>query len=822
MALTHLLLRLALGRRLPITSGELRLAGPRAAITVRRDGFGVPHIDAENEPDALFAIGFCQSQDRAAQLELLWRIGRGRLAEWVGAAGLGADRMSRRIGFRRAAENQLAALDESSRGQMTAFAAGVNAGGITGLAKKPHEFALLGGEPSAWDAADVLAILKLQSLLLPSNWDVEIARLRILLADGPEAMLALDPSMSGLTPTVREGVEFLPSPRWREGLGVRGEASRVVELDPSPGGEAPPPSSQRGEGQDPTHLPHAPASPILDQLSADLAALQAYLPRGGGSNNWVISGSRTQSGKPLLASDPHLAPSAPPPWYLMHVRTPEWEAAGALFVGAPGFGIAHNGFCAWGVTAGLTDNTDLLIETLSPDGKSVRQADGSFAACEVVREVIRVKGQADVIEEVVVTPRGPVVSPLFPGIPLALSLRAVWLDPLPVSGFLTLQRARSFEEFRRSFAEWPFFPLNVVYADVNGTTGYQLVGQLPRRSSGSGLIPRPADRADAGWDGLLPFDAMPFLENPGPGSFATANNPVPGRPELGTDYCDIYRFRAITDALALGDKWSIEQCLALQLDVRSVPWEEMRDVVLALAPADADTRDGLDLLRAWDGRVEADSAAACVFELFAAEMCVRVAKAKSPTQWRAAIGEYGLGGAGHNLFTDRRVAHLVGLICDQPAGWFTSWPAELESALRAVVQTLRRDFGPGPAYWGWGHLRQLRLEHPLLGKHRWLGPAFNLGPVPCGGDCNTISQAGVRPAHPLEYTHNMCNLRTVFDLADLSKSRFVLCGGQSGNPWSKHHTDQLPLWREGESIAIPWEQGEVIRAARETLRLLPG
>ena len=158
------------------------------------------------------------------------------------------------------------------------------------------------------------------------------------------------------------------------------------------------------------------------------------MPRGGGSNNWVIAGTRTQSGKPLLACDPHLAPSAPPPWYLLHVRTPEWEAAGAILAGSPGFAIGHNGFGAWGITAGLTDNTDLFLETLGPDGKSVRQADGSFAPCEVVRETIRVKDGPDVVEEVLVTPRGPVVSPLFPGVPVALSLRAVWLDPLPVAG----------------------------------------------------------------------------------------------------------------------------------------------------------------------------------------------------------------------------------------------------------------------------------------------------------------------------------------------------------------------------------------------------
>ena len=774
MGLTRLLLRLALGRRRPVTSGDLRLRGPAGPVTIRRDGNGVPHIDAASESDACFALGFCQGQDRAAQLEVLWRVGRGRLAEWVGEKGLAADRLSRRVGFRRAAERQLPALADGPRAEVAAFAAGVSAGNTVGLRAKPHEFAILGGEPSAWDAADVLTTLKLLSFTLPSNWDVELARLRVLLADGPAALVALDPANVG--------------------------DAEAEAASRTPGHAA-----------------------VLARLESDLAALQAYLPRGGGSNNWVVAGSRTATGKPLLASDPHLAPSVPAPWYLAHARCPAWEAAGAGFVGTPGFGIGHNGFAAWGVTAGLTDNSDLFVETLGPDGRNTREADGTFAPCEVVREVIRVKGGSDVTEEVLVTRRGPVISPLAPDVPLALSLRAVWLDPLPVAGFLGLLGARSFEDFRRSFEQWPLFPLNMLYADAAGATGYQLVGQVPRRAAGDGQVPRPADVPGAAWEGLVPFDEMPHASDFAAGYFATANNPpeVAGGPFLGADYCDDYRVRAIREALAARDGWTVADCLALQQDVRCIPWEEVRAAVLSLTPSDAQAREALDLLRGWDGRTDSESPAACVFELFAAEMCARVARAKAPKSWPAVLGEGALGGVPHNLFTDRRVGHLVRLLREQPEGWFESWPAEMEEVLGDVVRRLRREAGPAPAFWAWGHLRQMRLDHALLGKHRWLGPAFNLGPVPCGGDCNTISQAGVRPAEPTAFTHNMANLRTVFDLADLSRSRFVLCGGQSGNPCSDHFADQFPLWREGESIPIPWLQAEVIRATTDVLRLLP-
>lgn len=784
MSLTHLLLRVALGRRLPITAGELHVPGPQAPITVRRDKYGIPHIYASSEADAMFAVGFCQGQDRTAQLEFLKRVAVGRLAEWVGPEGLDADRLSRRIGFRRCGEKQVAALDERGRTLLGSFAAGISVGNSKGLTVKPHEFAILGGAPSPWDTADVLAVLKLQSFMLPSNWDVEIARLRILLEDGPQAILDLDPIGA-----------------------ATGNKSLASELNSTP-------------------LPSHALSPAISSLMTDLAALQSYLSRGGGSNNWVIAGSRTQSGKPILASDPHLAPSAPAPWHLVHVSTPEWEAAGACLTGAPGIAIGHNGFAAWGVTAGLTDNSDLFVETLGADGKSVREADGKFVPCEVIRETIAVNGQPDVVEEVLVTPRGPVLSSLIKGVTQAIALRAVWLDPLPIDGFLSSPKAKSFEEFRACFDRWPLLPQNVAYADSTGAIGWFLIGQIPTRAGGHGLIPRPVDSPNTGWTGLVPFAEMPYVKNPEQGFWATANNEpnIPRTSEspwLGADYCEPYRVRTILDALAAHEGWTVEDCQALQCDVRSIPWEEIRDLVLSLKSTNQDTLEAQELLGAWDGHIEAESPAACVFELFAAELCVRVAKVKAPKSWRVVLGEGGLAEVNLNLFTDRRVRHLVHLLREQPDGWFRSWSDEMIDVLAFVIKKLRSSVGPGSEFWAWGHQRQLRLEHPLFGQHPWLSAAFNIGPVPIGGDCNTISQAGCRPANPTGFTHNMCNLRTVFDLGDLSKSKFVLCGGQSGNPWSDHYADQFPLWQAGEAITIPWYQAAVIREAKDTLRILP-
>jgi penicillin amidase len=602
------------------------------------------------------------------------------------------------------------------------------------------------------------------------------------------------------------------------------------------------------------------APDALDRLAADLATFQRFVPAGGGSNNWAIAGTRTASGKPLLASDPHLAPTAPPPWHLVHLTTPDWSVCGAAHAGTPAVTVGHNGSAAWGVTAGLTDNTDLFVETLGPGGRSVREADGSFTPCEVLTEVIRVKGRSDVTEEVPVTPRGPVLTPILGDVREAISLRAVWLDPLPAVGFLRATREKSFDGFRRHFAEWPALPLNVVYADVDGTTGWQLVGQLPRRAGGNGTLPLPADAPGVGWEKeLVPFEEMPFVTNPEQGYFATANNAprqrtggggqetdqgtgdrkqgtvqnrasggflspdsCPPSPFLGLDFLDPHRVSVILDELGKRADWDVTGCQQLQMSTRSLPWEELRPVVLALTPGDPNARDALALLREWDGHVSADSPAAAVYELFVAEMVVRVARAKAPNGWRFAVGEGGLGPDGYNLFVDRRVAHLVRLVREQPAGWFARpWPDEMADVLAGVVRHLRRAVGPGPAYWAWGHVRRLRPEHLLFKDSRLLGGAFNLGVVPIGGDANTVHQAACRPAHPTAFAHNIPSLRAVFDLANLAGSTFVLPGGQSGNPCSPHYDDLFGPWQAGEAVTLAWTQEQVIREAVDTLRLLP-
>lgn len=430
------------------------------------------------------------------------------------------------------------------------------------------------------------------------------------------------------------------------------------------------------------------------------------------------------------------------------------------------------------------------------------------------------KDNPDVVEPVAVTRRGPVISPLVPGLTRAISLCGVWLQPHPIRGLLDTPTARSFDQFRRAFAHWPTLPQNVVYADIEGTTGYQLIGQLPLRRASHGLLPRFASDPSTGWEGLVPFEAMPFEMNPPAGFRATANDPPMPSPTgawLGADFCDDSRATTIRTVLASASNWNVGDCQQLQRDVRSRRWTDLKPFVVTLVPTDPDTRLALDLLNSWDGQVSDESAAATVFELFVAGLCRRVCESLAPKSWELAIGGTGDGLLGYNLFSERRVQHLLGVLHDDPGRWSPT----IGSELSAAVGRLRREFGPGPAWWAWGAVRQLTPRHPLLGEVRVLGDVFSLPALSVGGDTHTVQQMGLRPVNPLAAPHMAPGLRAVFDTADWSRCRFALLGGQSGNPFSRHFADQLHPWEEGDGVPIPWTPAEVLRATVDTLRLTP-
>jgi penicillin amidase len=761
-----------LGRRLPPVDGTIAVPGLAAPVLIRRNRFGVPQIDAAGDTDAWFGLGFCQGQDRAFQLETRLRVARGTIAALIGRDGLEIDELSRRVGFRRHGERGLEVLSPPHRAGFEAFAAGVRAGVERGGGGRAHEFTLLRSRPSRFEAADALALLALQAFALASNWDVELARLRMLSLDGPEAVAALNP----------------PYP------------------------EDHPVSDRPG---------HA-AARTIDALAADLAAAGPLFAPGAGSNNWAISGTRTRSGRPVLANDPHLAPLLPAHWYLARVTTPDWTITGASVPGIPSFGAGHNGHAAWGVTAGLIDNTDLFVEEVGTDGASVKRGD-RFVPCESRSEVIEIKGADPVTITILETDRGPIVGPAFQGEFGALSMSATWLQVGSLGASLEVGRLRSLDDLRRTYASWPSVPLNIAYADAAGTIGWQLIGDAPRRGRGGGTIPLPAADPATRWtDGPLPSGDLPGITDPGEGFVATANNlPSSDGTYRGSDFLDGYRVSRITDLLASRSDWDVASSLAMQLDRYSIPWHRLRGAVLAAAESAGDLDEIGEMLRGWDGVLATDSAPATVFEVFVALLARAIAEAKAPNSARYALGAGFSPLIPFNSLVVRRVSHLVRLVDDRPEGWFAlGWDEALRAALRDARGLITARLGPDPTSWHWGQVRQVRFRHPL-GARPWLARIFDLGPVPHGGDANTINPAHVDPMDPLgNPDFAVASLRMVVDVGAFEHSRFALPGGQSGNPFSPHYADQLPLWEKGDGMTIAQDEVEVTRVTRHTLRLL--
>ena len=490
-------------------------------------------------------------------------------------------------------------------------------------------------------------------------------------------------------------------------------------------------------------------------------------------------------------------------------RTGSWPAPRSS--AGPAFPTGFNGHAAWGITAACTDSADLFWEELSADRRTARGPGGPEPVERIV-ETIPVRNAAAVVVEVLVTRRGPIVTGLVDGVSSALSMRATWLEPAPIRGFLDVQRARDFAAFRDAFRAWPGPSLNIVYADAGGHIGWQVVGTLPRRRVGNGMVPLPA--WEAGWEPEhLAFDDLPSTLDPPSGFVASANSApridAPDAPFLGVDWLDGYRAARIIEVLEGRSDWDVAGSMALQTDRFSVPWRDLRDVVLAAVEGPT-----ADLLRDWDGVVEAGSAAASVYELFVAQLACGMARAEAPNGWRWAVG----GGFGESVprtsFGARTLSHLVGRLGSGRG-------AELIApALARAGEILRERHGTDPAGWAWGEIRPLRLLHPL-GVRTPFDRMFNLGPVPLGGDANTPAQAGVHPLHPLANPAAIANHRTVIDLGNPERSRFVLAGGQSGNPLSPHYADLFELWQRGEGVPIAWTSQAVDEASIDRLVLRP-
>ena len=754
-----LVLRLWLRRFLPRRRGTVAVDGIHSQVTIRRDDYGVPTIEGSSLVDVLFGQGFAQAQDRLWQMELNRRLGEGRLAEIVGKEALRADIFLRKLGLRTAARSDLEALTEKEREHLDAFCAGVNAG-INSLKVLPVEFQLLKFSPQPWTPEDTLAWIQVMSMDLCANWEQELTRGEMLEKVSPEVAELLHLYQ-------REGACTVPP----------GESSKLV----------------------------------LDGLRELFQEARGFLPNSGlpgGSNAWVVSGSRTRSGKPLLASDPHLVGRVPSIWYESRLVSPELDVRGASFPGVPFIVIGSSPKVGWGVTNSYADTQDLYMERFSPDDPALYQTENGWERVSVRRERIVVRGAEDHVEEVECTRHGPI---LFRSKSLGLALCWMNFEPShPVQTLYQMNSATNCSQFKEALRTWQAPSSNFVFADADGNIGYIMAGQVPMRKKGTGLTPVPGWSGEYEWDGVIPFEELPQADNPACGYIVTANNPVVG-PEypyhLTWDWMSSTRAERIEELLLSQPQFEVEDFVSMQVDVHCATGLRFARLCGHHKFSREDAEKGQIWLSEWDGSGHPESGGMALYQV----ALLGVAKEVAHTVLGERLGSSLLGGSrnpfstlgGHGgrytvwvlqLFENdaayTRLQQLVPSLRDR---------AEiLEEHLGEAFNQLSKAYGRNPKYWEWGKLHRIQFKH-ALGSQPLLGMLLNSPTGSAGGDADTVFQTIVNPALPFEANAWCPSFRQVVEMTDPQEYRSVLPTGQSGHPGSRNYMDQFHLWCSGQT-----------------------
>ncbi len=749
---------------LPQTQGRLRLPDLTAEARITRDANGIPTIVASNDHDAAFALGFAHAQDRLFQMDLTRRLVAGRLAEWFGDRALNSDRFMRVLGLHGLAERQYALLSPELRAALDGYTAGINAFLKQRRGALPPEYYLLNATPAAWHNADSLAWGKLMSLMLAGNFRSELFHARLRNRLKPEELAVLFPPYPKDAPTA-----------YRDS---------TAGLDDG----------------------------ALRRLAA---ALPSWVGPRTASNNWVVSGQHTLSGKPLLANDPHLGFSAPSIWYLARIETPEGTRVGATAPSAPFVIIGHNARIAWGFTNTGSDVEDLFLEKIDPaDPTRYLTPDGS-QPFETRRETIFVRGGEPISFTVRATRHGPVLSDLGEPYPAAagtvLALQATWLaeDDRSPEALWGMTRAANWSEFRQALANFAAPQQNVVYADIDGNIGFIAPARVPVRAKGDGWTPSPGWTGEYDWTGFIPFDALPAAYNPPDGRIVTANNKVvpENYPYFLTREWEIpNRAERITDLLRDQAKQSPDTFAMIQADTLSFAATQLMPILLRTQATSARAKEALALLREWSGRMNRDEAAPLIFTAWLREI--------NRSLFAEKLGD--LFEPYWQLHPD--VVHSILTAhhdwCDESATP-PSCSAQLSTSLERALEQLVTTYGADPRKWRWGVAHEAQFTNqfwsnvPFLGRHLAVQ-------IPADGGFDTINR-GATPirsvTNPYADVHGS-TLRMIVDLADIDATRFMISPGQSGSPLSLHYDDLMQRWRDVTYVSLrPHPTGETLALA---------
>jgi len=751
----------------PQVEGVLTVRGTDDRIEVVRDRWGVPHVLASTAVDAFFGHGFVHAQDRLFQMEGARRTAAGRLSEIAGTATLAGDRLVRRVGLNRAARADAESLSGRDLELLSAYVRGVNEG-VRHLDALPPEFALLGDRFEPWRVEDTMLIGRLVMFGFAGNWNTELVRERLARDLGAELAAMLDPVH-------------------------------------------PPTSTVTGEAH-----PRA-ADALLQAYRAAFSGGLGALPGSISSNAWAVSGMRTPSGLPLLASDPHVDVALPGLFHVAHIRGGVFDLVGAGIPGIPGAAIGHNRSVAWGITAGMADVADCYIETFeSPSSRRYRTPEGWAEADEVIERIEVLDG--DTVEErVLVTRHGPVVSPALRGESRAIALRSSVVEGRDIATpFVALSRASTFAEANAAIDGWPSTTFNFVLASTEGDIGYRFVGQVPDRPANVGLFPQDG-ATSSGAPSFLPVASLPRLINPPSGAVASANNAPGGAHELGEEWCEPQRWERITELLAARERHDVASFCAIQNDRRSAHLVRLRDVVIARAAAPEQLRS---MIEAWDGTLEANSAAGALvhvaYRLLGNEMMERVAGGRGRITMGAAVD----GVPVNSAFAYRFQGMMIGAVEDASAPWFeddADRDQRLRGAIERAVDALTVACGD-PAKWTIGAMQTIPFRH-ALGDVPGLGAQWSRGQRAFGGDVNTVVQAQGSAWGTTNRVRIAPGYRQVVDLGDWDASVFMQPTGNSGIPGHPRYDDCIEEYVAGAYRPLLFNELAIRSAVESTLML---
>jgi len=760
---------------------NVKVSGLKSNVIVKRDGRGIPYIEAAADADLYFAQGFVTAQDRLWQMDLLRRVARGETAEIFGKAGLEQDKRWRKLGFAGIAEKNLKNLPPGLRSVLENYARGVNAYIATLDAKTlPPEFQILQYKPREWQPTDTIVIGKILQDSLSTTWQYDL--LRVTLSELPKEKF--DDIYNRKSPY--EVVLFQNDTAAERTAGNTADKKNIKVSE---------------FVKNSVKSVSSAASLEVEVRRNSLSRIGFYAEELAASNNWVISGKRTADGRAMLANDPHLPGAAPGIWYLTHLATPANRVSGVTFPGVPGIVLGHNEFIAWGATNVGPDVQDLYIEEFNAQNQY--KTPSGWENPVIRREEIKVRKnpvspetETEILE--VTETRNGVIFVEENGRRMALKWTARDPQSQDFGAFIGLNKAKNWQDFQNALQTYGGATQNFVYADTRGNIGWYAAGKIPIRRTGDGAFPYRGATGEGDWTGYIPFAELPHLYNPAEGFIVTANQRTVGflykYPQYTRDVDSPFRARRIYDSIAAKAKLTMDDSSAIQFDVLSIPHSNLAREVVTLNAA---SPESLETLKNWDGRMSPDSKAALLANEIRDVLTTKIRES-------FVVGKDGKPLRVGNGFIREKVSDWI--VREKPALWlpkqFADYTAFFKACDAEARENLTKRFGADEAKWMWGELTKARLAHPLAAAPL-IGFQFATPNAPLSGSSVTPNVAsGV-------------SMRYIASPGNWDATRHVIPLGQSGNPKSPFYKDQFESWSKGVSPVFPFSQAAVAAAARE-------